>query len=123
MLKKIDPSNEKVLVLRNYVNPNKFIRNFNCKNCKEKLTVYYNIETYQYFIQGEKLIQIQEEIRKIRLKIKKLRKKIIVTYNTKIIDLLKSEIDKEVQSLDHFITQDVQARTSQPLQLNQAVNS
>ena len=109
--------------MRNYVNPNKFIRNFNCKNCKEKLTVYYNIETYQYFIQGEKLIQIQEEIRKIRLKIKKLRKKIIVTYNTKIIDLLKSEIDKEVQSLDHFITQDVQARTSQPLQLNQAVNS
>lgn len=77
LLKKIDPSNEKVLVLRNYVNPNKFIRNFNCKNCKEKLTVYYNIETYQYFIQGEKLIQIQEEIRKIRLKIKKLRKKLL----------------------------------------------
>ena len=41
----------------------------------------------------------------------------------KIIDLLKSEIDKEVQSLNHFITQDAQARASQPLQLNQAVNS
>ncbi len=123
LLKKIDPSNEKVLVLRSYVNPNKFIRNFNCKNCREKLTVFYNTETYQYFIQGEKLIKIQEEIRKIRLKIKKLRKKIIVTYNTKIIDLLKSEIDKEVQSLNHFITQDAQARASQPLQLNQSVNS
>lgn len=123
LLKKINPSNEKVSLLRIYVNPNKFIRNFNCENCKEKLTVYYNIETYQYFIQSEKLVQIQEEIKKIRLKIKKLRKKIIVTYNEQIIDLLKSEIDKEIQTLNHFISQDVQQRTNQPLQLDQAVNS
>lgn len=123
LLKKIDPSNEKVLLLRSYVNPNKFIRNFNCKNCKEKLTVYYNNETYQYFIHGEKLVQIQEEIRRIRLKIKKLRKKIIVTFNTKIIDLLKSEIHKEILALDHFIAQDVRERTKSTLQLNQAVNS
>jgi hypothetical protein len=123
LLKKIDPSNEKVLLLRSYVNPNKFIRNFNCKNCKEKLSVYYNIETYQYFIHGEKLIQIQEKIIRIRQKIKKLRKKIIVTYNTQIINLLKLEIDKETLALDHFISQDVQERNKKTLQLDQVVNS
>jgi len=123
LLKKIDLGDKKILLLKSYVNSNKFIRNFNCKNCKEILTVYYNTETYQYLVQGEKLVQIQEEIRKIRLKIKNFRKKIIVTYNEKIINLLKSEIDKEVQALNHFIAQDIKARTTQPLQLNQAVNS
>jgi transposase-like protein len=116
-------NNEKVLALRNYLNTHNFVKNFNCKNCNETLTVYYNSETYQYFIQGQKLTQIQEQIKKIRLKIKKLRKKIIITYNQKIIDLLKLEIEKEVVSLNHFIDQDEKIKNSKPLKLSQVVNS
>ena len=120
-LKKVS-NDEKIVPLRFYINPHKFIKNFNCKNCKEILTIFYNSETYQYFVQGEKLVQIQKEIRKIKLKIKKLRKKIIVTYNQKIIDMLNSEIDNETKSLDHFIQQDLKVRNTHPLQLNQVVN-
>ena len=112
-LKKVS-NDEKIVPLRFYINPHKFIKNFNCKNCKEILTIYYNSETYQYFVQGEKLVQIQEEIRKIKLKIKKLRKK--------IIDMLNSEIDNETTSLDHFIQQDLKVRNTHPLQLSQVVN-
>jgi ribosomal protein S27E len=122
-LRKNFQNNENVLSLRNYYYAHNFVKNFNCKNCKETLTVYYNSETYQYFIQGQKLVQIQEQIKRIRLKIKKLRKKIIITYNQKIIDLLKLEIEKEVETLNQFIEQDVQIRDSRPLQLSQVVNS
>ena len=123
LLKRNFQNNEKVLALRNYLNTHNFVKNFNCKNCNETLTVYYNSETYQYFIQGQKLTQIQEQIKKIRLKIKKLRKKIIITYNQKIIDLLRLEIEKEVKSLNHFIDQDVKIKNFKPLKLGQVVNS
>jgi ribosomal protein S27E len=123
LLKKNFQNNEKVLALRNYLNTHSFVKNFNCKNCNETLTVYYNNETYQYFIQGQKLFQVQEQIKKIRLKIKKLRKKIIITYNQKIIDLLKLEIEKEVESLNHFIDQDEKIKNFKPLKLSQVVNS
>ena len=66
---------KKVVVLYNYSNPHKFIRNFNCKSCSEILSVYFNTETYQYFIEGQKLLKIKNEIRNISVKIKKLRKK------------------------------------------------
>ncbi len=85
--------------------------------------IYYNIETYQYFIIAEKLFELEEKIKKIRIKIKKIRKKIIVTYNQKIIELLKSEIDKEEQSLNHLVAQESQARSQQTFKLDHVVNS
>lgn len=110
---------KKVVVLYNYSNPHKFIRNFNCKSCSEILSVYFNTETYQYFIEGQKLLKIKNEIRNISVKIKKLRKKIIVTYNKKIIEFLQQEIVKEELSLNKFIEQQEKVRSKQPLQLQQ----
>jgi allophanate hydrolase subunit 1 len=123
LLKRNFQNHEKVLALRNYLNTHNFVKNFNCNNCNETLTVYFNSETYQYFIQGQRLTQIQEQIKKIRLKIKKLRKKIIITYNQKIIDLLKLEIEKEVKSLNHFIDQDEKIKNFKPQKLSPVVNS
>ncbi len=123
LLKEISPTNKQIFILNNYTDPNKFIKNFNCKNCNEKLMVYYNIETYQYFIRAEKLFELEEKIKKIRIKIKKIRKKIIVTYNQEIIELLKSEIDKEEQSLNHLLAQESQSSSLQTFKLDRVVNS
>jgi len=95
-----------IFILGTYNKKQETIKKFNCNKCSETLFIYYDIEKFQYFVNGERIEELRNAITDKKRGIEILKKKLVENINEQIKDILQIKVIKEEKELNHLIQEE-----------------